>query len=82
MWDGKGTIQFKHLMASEKIRSVRHPPAPNLPLFVVVVLIIGNINTTFKSNSVLKITDARRLSHKLDCPALSVLFYWSEFLTN
>ena len=54
--------------------SVRHPPPPFF--VVVVVLIIGNIDITFKSNLVLKITDARRLSHKLDCPALSVLFYW------
>ena len=59
------------------LRSVRHPP----PLFVVVVLVIGNIDITFKSNSVLKITDARRLSHKLGCArliSLVFIFFASE----
>ena len=53
-----------------------HTHTHTLTLFVVVVVIIGNINIPFNSNYVLKITDASRLSHKHECPAFSVLFYW------
>ena len=71
-----GFTRVAYVLKHAEIRVQGYTEVFNISLKKNSFFIISKINITFNSNSALKITDARRLSQKLDCLVFFVLFCW------